>query len=146
MKCMLGNKVSENRRNSEWFWQLLFHIWSHRNRRDSVCSISAFSSSEPGHLWPRGSHGSCSWLEEIKMKTEHTLSPLHTNAHSNTSSFCLCLCFAVSTFLAEGLKVITGVVHFISIRTKTAQGTHYHFTRERPRAACLFTPLRSDIF
>lgn len=75
---------------------------------------------------------------------------LHFCTHTRNckASFCSSLCFAVSTFsLAEGLKVITDTVHFISMRTKTAWGTHYHFTeKDRELSAHLFTPLRSDIF
>lgn len=37
---------------------------------------------------------------------------------------------------AEGLKVITSAVHFISMRTKAARGMHYHFTEKRQRAVC----------
>lgn len=37
--------------------------------------------------------------------------------------------------------MITNTVHFISMRTKTARGTHYHFTEEdREPSARLFTP------
>ena len=43
--------------------------------------------------------------------------------------------------------MITDAVHFISMRTKTAWGTHYHFTeKDRELSARLFTPSRSDIF
>lgn len=73
------------------------------------------------------------------------------HAHANNTTqhpFVSSLCFAVSTFsLAESLKVITDAVHFISMRTKTAWGTHYHFTeKDWELSACLFTLLRSDIF
>lgn len=62
--------------------------------------------------------------------------------------FCLfCFSFFFSPSLAaaaaavEGLKMITNTVHFISMRTKTARGTHYHFTEEdREPSARLFTP------
>ena len=43
--------------------------------------------------------------------------------------------------------MITDAVHFISMRTKTARGTHYHITEEdRALSASLFMPLHTDIF
>lgn len=65
--------------------------------------------------------------------------PLLPTHDSGKAFFCSSFCFAVSAFSpAEGLKVITNAVHFISMRTKAAWGMHYHFTEKRQRAVCLF--------
>lgn len=88
------------------------------------------------------------WNTHTSALQTHIHFCFYFHTHNSTASFCSSLCFAVSTFsLAEGLKVITDAVHFISMRTKTAWGTHYHFTeKDRELSASLFMSLHSDIF
>ena len=104
--------------------------------------------------WQLAVHQSASISK--KEKRENTQNPLQTQTqlcfylHSCTRTTAAKHPFvpaSVLTFLlfspAEGLKVITNKVHFISMRTKTAQGMHYHFTEKDSLPICLRRSVRT---